>query len=1054
MRTTLTWLHISDIHFNPKTDWRDRTSQDSLIDYLKALLKNDESLRPDLVFCTGDIVYGETGSSPLADQYKQAKVFFDKLLAACGQEGVPLPKGCLFVVPGNHDINRESVNSDAQETLKRWAEDANKHIETINQRFNDRPDVFKDEIKRLDEYAQFVQDHLPHQNDKDGRHRFASIVDIEGLKVGIAGFNSAWSCAGPEDDRAVWLAAEWQFNAAQRELKDAVVRIGLMHHPVDWLNLADRNIATRRISTDFHFWLHGHIHNAWVVPAQSNITIAAGAVGALTSEEFGINLVKIDLLRSTGTVYLHHRKAGGVSWTIAPIEIHAPAGQWPLERLPSGLCVAAPPLLPVYTPETPARRIPRLFGREALLKEAKDKLNHQPFLLVYGLRGNGKSSLIRELGKDAPLLGKEPVYFNAFPTTKANEMFRQIATLLGETAEFPQPPQGDATAVAEEIRRRYLNPRPSWVWIDSAHQLLSSGGFRDPEVRNLLLGLHAALGTQWHWVLELRERPPQGLLGTRACECEVQGLDKASLADCLSDAAPVGREADWHYTGDKLKKIYQWLGGGQGNQAHPLAIQLLIEVARGRNETPLEVLERHCSDIEEKIEEKLLGDLYANVLSLSEQKMIQALALYRTSIPHDHADALERNLGIPGAWDGIDRRCLLSSNADHSLYFLHGFIAGWVRTRHLGYAGYGEDDEADFLETTTDDVRQRAQALHLAIATSWLDQLGGSRRATNLNIGRALEAFHHLVSAGEGGRVQDIAVSLLTGNIDWAQKRMKTLYDNLFKKKAPIAKQREVLEYRAVLDPENHMVQRFLGQCWQKEEGNGSSKALTCFENACRLRPAFPPYWADLGKTLLARGRDGAVDFLARLELLDQDCPQAIDGHVRSIQSDCFKLVGQNDQAAIVRMEKIRAGIRDAAFYADEAKARLDAGNPQGALEILDLAEKNGCANEFTAAIRATILQHTDPERAASLRMEKISAGSRNAVFYADEAKARLDAGNPQGALEILDLAEKNGCANEFTAAIRATTIRKLDKATPSVSENTNNVLETDDPKSHGPDPH
>jgi hypothetical protein len=32
-----------------------------------------------------------------------------------------------------------------------------------------------------------------------------------------------------------------------------------------------------------------------------------------------------------------------------------------------------------------------------------------------------------------------------------------------------------------------------------------------------------------------------------------------------------------------------------------------------------------------------------------------------------------------------------------------------------------------------------------------------------------------------------------------------------------------------------------------------------------------------------------------------------------------------------------------------------------GALEILDLAEKNGCANEFTAAIRATAMQKTDP---------------------------------------------------------------------------------------------
>jgi calcineurin-like phosphoesterase family protein len=80
----------------------------------------------------------------------------------------------------------------------------------------------------------------------------------------------------------LWLAAEWQFNAAQSKIESADIRIGLMHHPVDWLNPAERDVATRRISGHFHFWLHGHEHTAWVVPTQGHVTIAAGAVGAET----------------------------------------------------------------------------------------------------------------------------------------------------------------------------------------------------------------------------------------------------------------------------------------------------------------------------------------------------------------------------------------------------------------------------------------------------------------------------------------------------------------------------------------------------------------------------------------------------------------------------------------------------------------------------------------------------------------------------------------------------------------------------------------------------
>ena len=54
-----------------------------------------------------------------------------------------------------------------------------------------------------------------------------------------------------------------------------------------------------------------------------------------------------------------------------------------------------------------------------------------------------------------------------------------------------------------------------------------------------------------------------------------------------------------------------------------------------------------------------------------------------------------------------------------------------------------------------------------------------------------------------------------------------------------------------------------------------------------------------------------------------------------------------------------------------------------------------------------------------------MDSGSRNAVFYADEAKARQEAGDTEGTLEILDLAETNGCADDFTAAIRADVLRK-----------------------------
>ena len=336
MSQKLTWLHISDIHFHPNTEWRDSESRSALLGHLRKLFDEDGLSRPDLIFCTGDIAFGESSNAPLCGQYEQAKEFFNDLLAVCAKGDVLLPKERLFVVPGNHDVNRRSINLDAQTTLTTWAKDANKHAGTINQRVEDCSKEFRDTITRLDEYANFVREFLPHQHDPHGRHHFTSICECNGRKIGIAGFNSAWTCSGPEDDRNIWLAADWQFNNAKHHLKDVDVRFGLMHHPVDWLNSADRELATRRISSDYHFWLHGHSHNSWVTPIQTHIVIGAGAIGAKDSEEFGINLTSIDFGTCTGVAHLHSKKAGSGGWTIAPIANQAPKGLWSFD-LPIGL---------------------------------------------------------------------------------------------------------------------------------------------------------------------------------------------------------------------------------------------------------------------------------------------------------------------------------------------------------------------------------------------------------------------------------------------------------------------------------------------------------------------------------------------------------------------------------------------------------------------------------------------------------------------------------------------------------------------------------------------
>ena len=87
------WLHISDLHLG-STDF----STDELRDELVGLLIK-EGLKCDYVFCTGDFKTAGPGDKGFTDDMAAY------LKDICMAVGVPVEK--LFIVPGNHDINRE-----------------------------------------------------------------------------------------------------------------------------------------------------------------------------------------------------------------------------------------------------------------------------------------------------------------------------------------------------------------------------------------------------------------------------------------------------------------------------------------------------------------------------------------------------------------------------------------------------------------------------------------------------------------------------------------------------------------------------------------------------------------------------------------------------------------------------------------------------------------------------------------------------------------------------------------------------------------------------------
>jgi len=1013
----LVWLHISDIHFHPKAAWRDNATRRKLLDFLRDEFAK-ELPRPHLVFCTGDIAFGETSGAPLGEQYKDAAQFFDELLACC-----QLPRDRLFFVPGNHDVNRKEISSDQQASLVAMASaSASENVEKINQRFAERSRDHRIAMERLKDYGAFVKDYRPELH-RDDYHVYAQMLDVNGYQVGIAGFNSAWSCAGDEDDRHIWLASEWQFNHIADALRDADLKIGLIHHPFDWLNAAEQHDAEVRAGTELHFLLHGHTHTAWVRPGSTCIQLAAGAVGADTPDQFGINLVRLDPQNGECQAFLfgYHR-----DWMIQPVPKHAPIGQWTFQ---SGVRITRRPVTvasePGRTaapaPTTPAHAISQtgetLRGRDELLRKLVMRLTAKSGLVLHGMSGNGKTTLIKALHRTPSFQNMQFVDVRSSRQITVGELFRRFQEVLHSRREDPRPPSGRLEDQVAELKQQYPNVQPAFVWIDDAHLLLQGAQWINPDIRTLLRALSLAF-PDWKWVYELNEKPSDGSIGSDFPTLEIPGLDKAGLAELLAGSAPPDRKAEWTYTGPNLKALFQWLGGGHGGAAHTLAAELLATVAREQSRTPLQVYRDLRQELIDRLDERLLGILHNEVLGAAERSLLKVIALYRKAIPQDHADRLEDGIGVRDAWKKLRARGLLplDNNRDH---YLHGFIVSWIRQKQMALGDITVvPDYAGAIPAAVADM-------HLLIARCWQYQIG--RQKEEINFQRANEAFYHLLCANELGAMEEWIGHLTGKEIGWSNEALWAIYHRRRNGEESIARQQEVLQLLVNIHPHEHKALRFLGECVKVTKGAGCDESLQAFERALELYPEFPPYLANLGKTLLARGKTGAEAFLHRLDEHEKRYPQAVDGHVEAIKADCLNLIGNIKEASEQRQKTIADGSRDAAFYADEAKYQLEHGHAHEALRLLNLARERRCANDYTEHIRANALEILGYDQEASaLRMAKIEAGNCDSAFYNDEARHQLEHGNAPEALRLLDLARDRRCANDYTEHIRANALEML----------------------------
>ncbi|UCH94580.1 MAG: protein kinase [Candidatus Aminicenantes bacterium] len=322
----ITWLHISDLHMcGPMTGWDANRILASLKDDFKKL-QDQHQLCPDLIFVTGDIAYGEIPGYPIMEQFQEAGALLEEIRESFSPT---IPINNVFIVPGNHDVNRNSVTPDQTYWLDQQT-DLNRIFDLVRS----HNIQWRRYMERLEEYCSFLNKFgYTHLLGNPHYLMFNSVRTISGLKVGIAGFNSAWSSCRNSEKGKLWLAGKWQLETLLQKIKKADVSIALMHHPFNWLVDKEDPEFGRLLENHFNFFLHGHEHLGWVDQKPQHARIAASSCYDRTGRDNGYNMVRLDTKNRKCDIWLRCYDRQGDGWVHRPISRYAENGIWSIKNL-------------------------------------------------------------------------------------------------------------------------------------------------------------------------------------------------------------------------------------------------------------------------------------------------------------------------------------------------------------------------------------------------------------------------------------------------------------------------------------------------------------------------------------------------------------------------------------------------------------------------------------------------------------------------------------------------------------------------------------------------
>ena len=317
-----TWLHVSDFHLSDKGPYDQEVILRSLVSSVKRFRQEGPVHTPDLIFATGDIA--RNGN---AKEYAVATKFFDDLLDAAG-----LSPDRLFIVPGNHDVDRKSgkfllrtldTNGDADEYF-----DPDTPTPHLTQKFHAFSEWYNDYFKTIRTFP------------TNTTCSPVEIVTINNCRIAILPLNSALFCIDDHDHQKLFIGRRC-LDAAKKLLAAADLTIALTHHPLDWLSPFEQANIETAFEESVDLLLQGHFHQTaakGIVSANGGyLKLAAGA--SYQSRKWPNSAMYATCEKNQVTIFpIRYEDSPREAWTLDTSVFPSPSyiGSFPFQGCPDG----------------------------------------------------------------------------------------------------------------------------------------------------------------------------------------------------------------------------------------------------------------------------------------------------------------------------------------------------------------------------------------------------------------------------------------------------------------------------------------------------------------------------------------------------------------------------------------------------------------------------------------------------------------------------------------------------------------------------------------------